>query len=172
MTDEAEQKRFLALYREHHKMVRNVLYNMVDVKVLDDLVQDAFLRIWKGLPRFAFKSSLRTWIYRITIHTAIDHLRTVKLRPREMAFDEETLVRDEDLELPLNQALVQQSLQTLDESHRSVIILHFFEELGIAEIAKILEIPVGTVKSRIFTAKAKLKNLLLAEELGHELVRK
>lgn len=166
--EESEQKRFTQLYKEHHRLVRNVLYNMVDEKVLDDLVQEAFLRIWKGLPRFAFKSSLKTWIYRIAIHTALDHLRTIKLRPRESSLEELQIVPDEKLELPLNQHLVQQALQTLDENHRSVIILHFFEELDITQVAKILEIPPGTVKSRIFTAKGKLKHLIQKEGLLYE----
>jgi RNA polymerase sigma-70 factor (ECF subfamily) len=160
MFEISDEKRFHQLYKDHHRMVRNVLYNMVDEKILDDLVQETFLRIWKGLPRFGFKSSIRTWIYRISIHTAIDHLRTIRLRPREVFFEEDLLVSDQDLQLPLNQELVQKALQDLDSDHRSVVILHFFEDQSISQIAKILEIPPGTVKSRIFSAKNKLRKLL------------
>lgn len=170
MTEDSEQKRFTQLYKDYHRLVRNVLYNMVDEKVLDDLVQDAFLRIWRGLPRFAFRSSIKTWIYRITIHTALDHLRTLKIRPREAPLEDLQVVSDDQLQLPLNQHLVQQALQSLDENHRSVIILHFFEELDISQVAKVLEIPSGTVKSRIFTAKNRLKNLLSQEGQHYESV--
>lgn len=171
MTIDFEKRRFNQLYKEHHRMVRNVLYNMVDEKILDDLVQEAFLRIWKGLPRFALKSSVRTWIYRITVNTAIDYLRTIQLRPRETLFEEDQIIPDEKLELPLNQQLVQSALQTLDEHHRAVIVLHFFEELEINQVAKILEIPPGTVKSRIHTAKQKLKILLQTEGSLYETLR-
>jgi len=150
-----EEERFQKLYQKHHKMVRGLIYNMTDQDHLDDLVQEVFLKIWKGLPRFSFLSSEKTWIYRIAINTAVDYLRRPRAEMIELN-DEAGLHAERGSE----QQDIQAALQCLDEAHRSVLILFYFENLKIQMIAKILDIPAGTVKSRLSVGRQKLKEIL------------
>jgi RNA polymerase sigma-70 factor (ECF subfamily) len=152
-------KQFKLLYEENQKMVRNVLYNMGAKESLDDLVQEAFIRIWKGLPLFSFKSSLKTWIYRITINTVIDHHRKNKLFPVSIPVESNMTQTDES-------EMVSLTLEDLDEDHRSVVVLFYFEDLSLREISKSLEIPEGTVKSRLSNAKKKMKIFLESKGLS------
>jgi len=151
-----EDERFRKLYQKHHKMVRGLIYNMTDQSHLDDLVQEVFLKIWKGLPRFSFLSSEKTWIYRIAINTAVDYLRRPRVEMIELNDEAELHVENNSSE----QQDIQAALQCLDEAHRSVLILFYFEDLKIQMIAKILDIPVGTVKSRLSVGRQKLKEIL------------
>lgn len=161
-----QQDRFDRLYRDHQQMVRNVLYNMVDRNSLDDLVQETFLKIWKGLPRFLFQSSEKTWIYRVTMNTALDFLK----RPRAEFGD----LKEQgvySLETKDDKEEIQKALQEISESFRSVIVLFYFEELSYQEISKILDLPVGTVKSRLSVGREKLKEILEQKGGFHEVFR-
>jgi RNA polymerase sigma-70 factor (ECF subfamily) len=155
-----DQDLFFELYNEHHQLVRNVLYNMVGAGPLDDLVQEAFIKIWKGLPSFGFRSSVKTWIYRITMNTALDYRKKRRLETTEL-FDDDW-VHDESRENPVKEK-VQDALKSLDDDVRAVLVMYYFEELQISEIAKIMEIPEGTVKSRMHTAKQKFKDQMISK---------
>lgn len=165
----SDRLRFEELYKSHHQMVRGLLFNMVDRNSLDDLVQETFLKIWKGLPRFAFQSTTKTWIYRITINTALDHLRKGSVSFEE--WNENTSSAPE-VHLSDTQQEIQKALQQLEESHRAVLVLFYFEELGIGQIASILEIPRGTVKSRLFNGRQQLRHLLDEKGELHEISQK
>jgi len=160
------KKRFNKLYADHHQMVRNVLFNMVDEPSLEDLTQEVFVRVWTGLPRFASRSSVKTWIYRVTLNAAIDHLRRRALRPLLHASNTESFIESATSPSRMDeisddrQALIQKALQEMDELHRGVVVLAYFEEQSLDDIARILEIPLGTVKSRLHSAKKKLKHIL------------
>jgi RNA polymerase sigma-70 factor (ECF subfamily) len=154
------RERFEQLYEEHHRFVRNVIYNMTGEGPLEDLVQEAFLKIWQGLPAFGFRSSVKTWIYRVSINVAIDHFRKKRFVPEE--FKEATVVTDPVPGQGTGEIkrVIQEGLRALDEEHRAVVVLHYFEELSIREVARTLEIPEGTVKSRLHYAKKRLGELL------------
>ena len=160
-----QSMRFEKLYKEHQRMVRGVLYNMVNQNQLDDLVQETFIKIWKALPRFSFFSSEKTWIYRITIDTAIDFLK--RNVPPTVKLSEQIPEAYQDRDF---QQEIQSALQSLDEMHRTVLILFYFEELDIGQISKTLDVPDGTVKSRLSIGRQKAKIFLQKKEGGfHEI---
>jgi len=149
-------RNFHELYLNYRKMIRGVLFKLVPISEIEDLVQDVFIKIWKGLPRFQGKSNLKLWIYQITYHSAVDFLRRRKILFSDIdkmnlpAPESTTEINQE------RQELVKNMLLTFDLNHRSVIVLFFMEELSLIEIAQVLDIPVGTVKSRLHYAKQKM----------------
>jgi len=151
---------FRALYEKYRGLVRGVLFRLSPYPLLDDLTQEAFMRIWRGLPNFSGTGSLKVWIYRIAHRTAVDGLR----RRKSASELHDTAPSAVDPELSaLERNSVQELLADFDLDHRSVLILFYMEELSLQEIAETLEIPVGTVKSRLHYGKRRLKEKLEAE---------
>jgi RNA polymerase sigma-70 factor (ECF subfamily) len=156
------------LYQRHQHKVRSTLYQLCGSAVLDDLVQDVFLRAWKGLPQFRQTAQFSTWLYRIAWNVASDQRRgfsQTRDRLRQIGqLTEAAPTSDRSDLLHLHyQDLVQRGLAQLSLDHRAVLVLHDLEELPQKEIAEILAIPVGTVKSRLFHARAALRQFLQQE---------
>ncbi|MCP5468358.1 MAG: sigma-70 family RNA polymerase sigma factor [Deltaproteobacteria bacterium] len=156
---------FSDLYDQYHRQVRSVLYRMGAKEELDDLVQEVFLKVWQALPTFKGKSRFSTWIYRIAMNTAIDRFRKLKTRggPAEQLDEEKTSGNehyDAQVENTENQQLISDALGELNEEQRSVLVLHLMEGKKLKEVAKILELPLGTVKSRLHYAKQSMQGYL------------
>ncbi|MDY7023046.1 MAG: sigma-70 family RNA polymerase sigma factor [Cyanobacteriota bacterium] len=169
-----ERQCFRYLYQRYQGKVRSTLYQLCGTLSLDDLVQEVFLRVWKGLPKLKQPSTFSTWLYRITWNVATDRRRTLakhysfnsKLKTIDSTRDTESLSSSADASDLMQihyQDLVQRGLAHLSFEHRTVIVLHDLEELPQKEIAEILNIPLGTVKSRIFHARASLRKFLQRE---------
>jgi len=162
---------FRQLYHRYQQRVRSTLYQLCGPSTLDDLVQEVFLKAWKGLPKLRNPSQFATWIYRISWNVASD-------RRKELAQQREQLYQQSDREastienrLATNdragdlmhlhyQDLVQRGLIQLSLEHRAVLVLHDLEDIPQKDVAQILEIPVGTVKSRLFHARKEMRNFL------------
>jgi RNA polymerase sigma factor (sigma-70 family) len=158
---------FRILYRRHQARVRQIIYQLCDPTSLDDLVQEVFLRAWKGLPKFRQNSQFSTWLYRIAWNVSADRRQTLAQERSRLQTISESIAtqhNDPDLIHLHYQDLVRKGLRLLSEDHRSVLVLHDLEELPQQEVAEILEIPVGTVKSRLFHARSGLRKFL--EEAG------
>lgn len=154
------------LVRSHHRGVVNVIFRMCgDMELAQDAAQEAFIQAWLHLPAFRPGSSLRNWLYRIAINAALDVLR----RSKPLA---DTAI--EDLSLPDPQdgpetallqkeraLAVQQAILGLSQASRSVLVLREYGELSYVEIAAALDIPLGTVMSRLNYARQQLKQALL-----------
>jgi RNA polymerase sigma-70 factor (ECF subfamily) len=125
------------------------------------LVQDAFLQIWKALPGFRHEAKLSTWIYKITVNRALDHLRTQKDRRVPSFFSGETSSTSLDEQFS-NRDLVSKGLSSLSEEHRTVLVLSMLHDLGNSEISAILDVSEGTIKSRLHYAKIEFRKFLLA----------
>lgn len=130
----------------------------------EDLAQEAWIRILRGLPQFRHDSKFSTWLYRITMNSFLNANRAVK-REQEVVG---TLPAQEgnavNAEARLEAALdLQQAVRTLPEDFRSVVLLRYVADLSYKEVASVLEVPLGTVQSRLRRALDKL-----AEQLGHE----
>ncbi len=160
---------FRQLYRRYQRRVRSTLYQLCGAAVLDDLVQEVFLRVWKGLPKLRQTSHFSTWLYRISWNVAVDQRRQFASRQQKLtsAESDRTLSRNlsqsqdaSDLMQLHYQDLVQQGLQALSLEHRVVLVLHDLEDIPQKEVAKILRIPVGTVKSRLFHARSAMRKFL------------
>jgi RNA polymerase sigma factor (sigma-70 family) len=162
-----DRQSFRLLYHRHQQRVRQILYQLCDPPTLDDLVQEVFLRAWKGLPKFRQSSQFSTWLYRIAWNVATDRRQTLardRSRLATIAQNIATQHDDPDVMQLHYQDLVRKGLSVLSEEHRSVLVLHDLEELPQKEVAQILDIPVGTVKSRLFHARSGMRKFL--EESG------
>jgi RNA polymerase sigma factor (sigma-70 family) len=154
---------FRLLYRRHHQRVRQILYQLCDPPTIDDLVQEVFLRAWKGLPKFRRDAQFSTWLYRIAWNVCADRrqaiardrtrLQTIKDRSNEYHEDPDVM------QLYYREA-IGNGLAHLSEDRRSVLVLHDLQEIPQKEVAEILGIPVGTVKSRLFYARAAMRKFL------------
>ncbi len=141
-----------------------------------DLTQEAFLKAYEKLPTFRDQSSFYTWIYRVAVNLALSHRRTNKRRrliigdqaagtQAEQLAERATQSKDDCPDQVADQAELQQTiahaLQELDDQHRAVVVLRDIEGFGYEEIAEILEIPQGTVKSRLHRARMTLRAAIL-----------
>lgn len=156
---------FKQLYRRYQQRVRATLYQLCGSEMLDDLEQEVFLRVWKGLPKLRKPEYFSTWLYRITWNVATDKRRQFA---QNMSSADESIVnltpsRPEDTPDLMRlhyEDLVQQGLQTLSLEHRAVLVLHDLEDVPQKEVANILNLPLGTVKSRLFYARSQIRKFL------------
>ena len=163
---QGDTQSFRVLYRRHQPRVRSLLYPLCDATMLDDLVQEVFLRAWKGLPKFRQSAQFSTWLYRIAWNVASDQRQAAaQTRSRLRTIAQHTATQHDDPDvLHLHyQDLVQRGLAQLSFDHRTILVLHDLEEVPQKEVAEILEIPLGTVKSRLFHARAALRQFLQQE---------
>ncbi len=157
-------------------LVRHYTRNPVEV---EDIVQDTFLKAYTRLPGFQQQSSFYTWLCRIAINTALDFLKRCGRNPVRGAEDPElSLGADEGaagrprtspapapdarLERAEIARITKRVLDELPEIFRTVLVLREFEEMAYQDIADVLGISIGTVESRLFRARAKFKDKLLA----------
>lgn len=139
-----------------------------------DLAQEVFIRIYENLALIPDEDGCLPWILRITRNACIDHLRRRKARPplwdlpAEELFDLRSTERNpEDLHFEAaRKGLVHRAMQELTDLNREIILLKEIQGLGIEEIAAILGIPVGTVKSRSHRARLELAQALTAVGMG------
>ena len=153
-----ELKDFKILYQQHQSYVRSILYRLVGPNLVDDAVQECFLKVWKSRDNFKGESSLKTWIHRIAINVAHDLHRSKK---REVQTEkEQDTVSIEDQDRNWTQIDLQRALMELSMEYRVVVVLSLFEELSLKEVSDSLNIPEGTVKSRLSRGKDLMKEIL------------
>jgi RNA polymerase sigma-70 factor (ECF subfamily) len=141
--------------------VINIVYRMcANVQVSEDAAQIAFLRVWQHLAEYRHQTSFRAWLFRIAINAALDILRREKpviaLDQIEVSTGQAV---DDDVVIKQRQEMIEKAMMKLPEASRMVLVLREFQELSYQEIADALEIPIGTVMSRLNYAR---KSLLLA----------
>lgn len=145
-----------------------------------DMAQETFLRIYRFLPRFRFDAAFSTWVYRLTVNTCLDFIRKQK-KNRSLSLDAplhlaggETVEREmahhgpspaEALEKKEMQQEILKALDRLPEEQKMPIILKEFQDMSYEEIAGVLKVPLGTVRSRISRGRLKLKTILQEMEL-------
>jgi len=162
---DGDRNAFSELVRIHAQGVMNVIYRMCgNMQVAEDAAQETFIQAWLRLPSYRPQASLKNWLYRIAVNTAIDMLRKEKrILPGEI---EDLTLRDskpgpETAAAQSEQAkLVQEAVLTLPDASRAVLVLREFEGLSYKEISESLDIPVGTVMSRLNYARKLLKEKL------------
>jgi RNA polymerase sigma-70 factor (ECF subfamily) len=121
-----------------------------------DVLQEVWLRAFRGIRKLKDPGSLRPWLYRITLGISTDRIRKDVSRKRAEETQQSCDVTFEREDA----AAIHQALDQLDLSHRKVLVLHFMEDFSVAETAAIVGCPEGTVKSRIYHAKRALKEIL------------
>jgi RNA polymerase sigma-70 factor (ECF subfamily) len=143
---------------EHYEAIFRFLRNLTGNKEdAEDLTQQTFLRAWEALPSFRGDSSLSTWLHSIAYREYIHWLRS---RREFVPLDEIVDMPDEQANQNLEAVLLRWAIYRLDPEHREVFVLYYVQGFSVSEIAKIIGVPAGTVKSRLFFARQKLKELL------------
>jgi RNA polymerase sigma-70 factor (ECF subfamily) len=168
---EGDLAAFEELVRMYQKQIYNLGYRMMgNEEDASDITQEAFLKAYKSIKKFNAKSSFGTWIYRIAVNVCIDELRKrkkAKLYPivhnddldekgHKLVVDTNDLP-EERMEKRETRKKVRQAINRLPEDHRAVIVLRDIQERSYQEIADILGLNIGTVKSRINRARSSLK---------------
>jgi len=158
---------------ENEKKIYNIAYHYTgNEHDASDITQDVFIRIYKNIQNFHEKSSLSTWVYQIAVNTSIDHLRKKK-RQNEISLTQNDENEDSQWDIPDSGyepeqnyertelcETIRQCIQKLPDDQKQVIILRDINGFSYAEISKILSLEEGTIKSRIFRARNKLKVIL------------
>lgn len=160
-----DRNAFSELIRIHTKGVQGVVYRMCgDRQLAEDAAQETFIQAWLRLSSYRPKSSLRNWLYRIAVNTAIDMLRKEK-RILPGAVDDMNLADaapepEARFVKAERSALVRTAVVGLPDASRAVLVLREYEGLSYKEIADTLDIPVGTVMSRLNYARKLLREKL------------
>jgi RNA polymerase sigma-70 factor (ECF subfamily) len=162
------------LVRRHYQGVVRVVVRMcADPGLAEDAAQEAFTRAWLNLQYFEPRACLRNWLYRIAINAALDVLRRKVEEPLTDEQDQMISDRAQDPETILiekEQAMhVQRALQSLPEAARAALVLREYGGLSYQEIAGVLEVPVGTVMSRLNYARNRLQEILLVSHARMEI---
>jgi len=162
-------------YPRIYRMVRAMVYGSgLDA---EDITQDSFLKVYNKRHLYNGKSSLYTWTYQIAKNTVLDALRKQKLHRRifwweESETDPETYYAseegDEALERRERKRLLHKAMTNLSEKDRLMITMRDLEGMSYDEIAAIENVAVGTIKSRIFSARQRLKKALIQLGVHHE----
>lgn len=160
---------FTEIMRNHEDRVFSVcLRIMGNREQALDATQETFLTTFRKANQFKGNSALGTWIYRIAVNTCYDQLRKQKRRktdPMPEHFDPADSSAEDAVAAAGFRPEIQRALAAIPEDFRTAVILSDIEGIGLPDVAEILEIPVGTVKSRVFRGRR-----LLARELGNQSV--
>ncbi len=154
---------FSQLVIRYRPQVVRTAYGIVGSAVeADDVAQDTFVKAWAKLPDFRRESEFGTWLYRITVNTAIDAMRRRRFEapldeamPQTHEAPEAAALRREE------QRRVRAAIQELPPATRATLVLREYEQLSYREIADVLDIPIGTVMSRLNYARQLLKERLM-----------
>ncbi|MFL5703473.1 MAG: RNA polymerase sigma factor [Ktedonobacteraceae bacterium] len=174
-SQQGNQDAFAFLVQRHQRRVFTMVLRMLqDDEEASEITQNAFLAAWQGLPAFRGEARFATWLYRIAYNCALKQLeRRKRERALQAAMEAEQILEEvnkekqaEDmLELRDRQTIVREQMEKLPAKYRSVLILRHFQERTYEEMADILTMPIGTIKTHLFRARHLLKERLLAQHL-------
>jgi RNA polymerase sigma-70 factor (ECF subfamily) len=160
-----DESAFKQLFARHRDDASRVVYRMLGPSPeVEDVVQDVFLHVYRSLHTFRGDSRFSTWLYRLAVNVTRMHLRKRKSRPRFADVDvpetpsEDQRVLDPGEEVDQRKRIraLYDVLETLSEKKREVLVMHDFDGVAAKEIAESLDIPVLTVRTRLFYARKEL----------------
>lgn len=168
------QKAYRELTETHQVAVYHIIYKIVrDKETANDLVQETFMKAFSSLASYRSEFRFSTWLYKIAANCSIDFLRKKKINA--LSLDQELETSDgkvgievpdysyhpeRELERKQQRFSIEEAIQSLPEKYREVIIYRHKDDKSYEEIADLLDIPVGTIKARIFRARELLKKKL------------
>ena len=170
-----DDEAFAQLMRDNEKRIYNLTLRMTgNPEDAMDLAQEAFLNAWRGLKFFKGDSAFSTWVYRLASNACIDHLRRQKRRQDISAsmpvndeddstpdIPDERFQPEQELERQELRRAVADGLEQLSDEHRQVLVMREINGLSYQEIADVLDLEAGTVKSRIARARNSLRKILV-----------
>lgn len=180
-----DERAFRELIKEHRDRVYNITYRMLGNRAeAEDVAQEVFITVFKTIDTFREESKFSTWLYRVAVNHSKNRIKYLSRRQDrnkdeldESKHGEVTSANgaigtprpstpDRALEGAQMEKLLQEAIATLDEEHRTVVILRDVEDLSIEEICAITELPDGTVKSRLHRARLVLRKRLQRQGIG------
>lgn len=169
-------RRLFEIYSD--KVYRTSFYILRDKQYAEDIVQEVFLKVYKSIHKLTKVETFEVWLYRITVNTCSSYFSKIKKIPiKDTEGDLEilNLVNNNSLDNPGDQILQKDlknrllaSINSLPVKHRTVLILFYYNDMNMNQIASILGCTVGTVKSRLFHSKKKLKQVLEEQNFNYE----
>lgn len=162
-----EPRAFEQLVDKYQKPIFNVAYRMVrDYDDAEDIAQNAFVKAYENLSAYNPKHKFFSWLYRMAVNEALNFL---KQKNRLQGLSEDLQAGEQSPDKRYEEAELSESLHDalmeLKVDHRAAIVLKHFEDLSYRDIGYILEIPEKTVKSRLFTARQLLRDILIKKGL-------
>lgn len=161
---------FAELVRRHQGKVRGLLLRLCSDRTLaDDLAQEVFLRAYRALCGFEGRSSFGTWLYRISYNAYLNHhTRVRRWSALPTGYDAEAQAPEDALSPPRSDLRrdLEAAIASLPERYRAVVVLYYLQDVSYPEIAEILEVPLGTVKTHLHRAKRLLRGTLHGWDLG------
>jgi len=165
---------FEVLFKKYNRHVARLVYSVIRTpELVEDTVQEVFLLVYRNLHKFRQQSAFKTWLYRITVNEALRQVSRARrwqpLSENEVEVDAvtDTLVSYPGSDSPERillqgerKAHVHAALAQLNSNQKLILSLYYMEDLSVQEISEILDIPEGSVKSRLYYARENLKQLL------------
>jgi len=164
------QKRDMEAASEIYKKYKNFVWNIslkmtADRETAEDVTAEVFIKIFTKLKSFRFQSSFKTWIYRITVNTALNFLKKEKRRQTQEVEENARHVKYVSPEKGIEaESTVERILSGLNEEERILVVLREIEGLSYNEISEITKMNLGTVKTKIFRVREKLRKIY--KEMG------
>ena len=166
---------FEQLVLKYQTPIYNLCFRMVgNAEDAADLTQESFLKAWNHLHSFHYEAAFSTWLYRLASNTCLDFLRSMKRHPQISLTVEDNDGEEATLDIPdlspspeeallcaEEKALLAQAMQELEPEQRQILTLRVVNEISYADIADVLRIREGTVKSRLSRARDALRKKLL-----------
>ncbi len=170
-----DQKAYEALLKRYKNGIYNMIYQMIkNREETEDIVQETFVKAFKSLDSYNDDYAFSTWLYKIAFNHCIDSIRKKKLKtlPIDKPIDlkegqvhheikDESYSPEKDLLYSEKKKMILETIEALPERYRQAILLRHQEERSYEEISQILNLPLGTVKARIFRAREMLKKKLM-----------
>ena len=158
-----DERAFAALHAEFSGRTHRYLKGIVGEAMADDVQQDVWLTVYRRIAELENPAGFRTWLYRVTRHRAIDVLRREERRPDVLTDEPGDLDRwpaASDEPGGFDEGTLEPLLARLSKAHREVLVLRFWEGLSYGETALIVGCSVGTIRSRLYHAKAQVRDML------------
>ena len=168
-----KQKAFSIIYHEHYQMVYQMAFHYLqNVEDAEEITQDVFVQVYQSMAKFEGKSTLKTWIYRISINKSLDYIKYKNSKKRGFIFGNksqnekelEHITTHDQAESTLIElektAVLYKVIYELPSNQKTAFILSKIEGLSHAEIAEIMEVSISSVESLVFRSKKTLQHKL------------
>ncbi|MBA2744742.1 MAG: sigma-70 family RNA polymerase sigma factor [Flavisolibacter sp.] len=162
-----EEQAFRLLYDNYNKSLFTIIYQVVQQQeVAEDILQQVFIRIWKSIDSFdPCKGRLFTWMLNIARNLAIDHTRSKEFnrQSKTVALSESVYENEKTASISIRDSGLVRLIEKLPEGSRKILELSYFLGYTQDEIARILEIPIGTVKTRLRATIIELRKIMVSK---------
>lgn len=165
-TSKDDRKTFERIVDKYEKKIFNLVYRMVnDYEDAMDVTQTAFMKAYDKRYYYDPNYKLFSWLYRIAVNEALNYVKKRK-RTVTLGYDPASLDKNPEENLSHSEQAnrIQSALTELKPDYRVIVVLRHFMDLSYHEISDILDIPVKTVKSRLFTGRQQLKSILIKQD--------